>query len=61
MDSLRNKITILKEFQVPIEKRLFSAETNDESRSVIWKQYSENPDILFIKDAFESLKFLIKI
>tara|TARA_R110001632_G_scaffold150788_1_gene268283 strand:- start:38 stop:523 length:486 start_codon:yes stop_codon:yes gene_type:complete len=43
-------------FQEPIEKGLFSAKPNADGRTVVWKEYAEDEDIPFIKNAFQKLK-----
>ncbi len=56
-DSLEKIINELdSRFQEPVNKELFSAEPNVDGRTVLWKEYTENEDIPFIKNSFEKLK-----
>ncbi len=43
-------------FQEPIDKELFSAEPNADGRTVVWKEYTVDKDIPFIKNSFDKLK-----
>jgi len=56
-DSVEKIIKELKSrFQEPIDRELFSAEPNANERTVVWKEFTVDEDIPFIKNSFEKLK-----